>query len=75
MPNLSKQQQITDIDKDLGLVIINVLGLFSLDFLLYLAKPTTIIDHYAPVEKGEMTDKYTTKHLTLTSTFDLELDL
>ncbi len=73
MPNLSELQQITD--TDLGLVIINVFGPVSLHFLLYLAKPTTIIDLYAPVKKGEMTDKYTTKHLTLTSTFDLDFDL
>ena len=31
-----------------------------MDFLLYLAKPTTIIDHYVPVAKGEMTDKAVT---------------
>ncbi len=49
--------QITDTDKDLGLVIITVFGPVSLDFLLDLAKPTTIIDHYAPVEKGEVTGK------------------
>ena len=71
MPNAQPVETTTDNKhKDLGLVIINVFGPVSLD----LAKPTTIIDHHAPVEKGEMTDKYTTKDFILTSTLNLTFD-
>ncbi len=46
----------------------------SQDFLLYLAKPSAIINHYAPVEKDVMTDKGIKEHLTLTSTLTMADD-
>ncbi len=52
----------------------------STDFVFYHTfcctwqKSSTIIDHYMPVQKDVMTDKYTKEHLTFTSNFDLDLD-
>ncbi len=47
----------------------------SLDFLLYLAKPSTIIDHSAPVKKWhlKLTFDLDLWPWTLTLTFDLDL--
>ncbi len=46
----------------------------SLDFLLYLAKPTTTIDHSAPVEKWHLERNRWPWPLTLNFDFDLDLE-